>query len=807
MAVPAEQMESGGDYGCPPLLKQWQDRITAARVQHDKDCEEYEKNRSYAKGEQHNDGKPGLVRTNLIYANQATIVPHVYAKNPEIAVRPSKAIGPAWHPAAKQFAETMEIVLDRMFVLDACLKKRARGALYSVMNTGEGWLKMLYQRDHATDPIIKNRIHDAQDNLARLEYLIRESEDETRNKDVERQRDEIKVMLEALNKQVEVAVVEGLVIDRILTEDIMILDKTIVDFEAYAQAEAIDHLVWMMKDEYCERFGSWPEEGAPNIYYERSLKRTHQVAGNQEHRPELVCVHELWHLRSNTIFTFGEGAKGWARKPFAPERQPERWYPFFRLGWNHLDGTHKALPDTSLQRELQDEYNSSRTQFAEAREESMPVRLYRKSGNLTDEDLRNIANRKSRDIIGVEGKPGEPLQDDLGSLPGIDLNPMVYDTTPIRGDMEMVAGRGDASTGGMVEAKTATEAEIMQAGLMSRSDYRRDIVEDCIQEMAQAAAEILLQELSVPQVQYIAGQEAVWPLMPKLDVFQLISIDIRAGSTAKPNQAKEREQWAELLPLMQDTIRQIMELQAVGNFRMAAVLRQLLEETLRRYDERLDLEELIGPDGEEGDAIEQQMAAMQQQVMELQQALQQAQEQLAAVDQQKMQAEQVAAQQREREFSLKEREIEERRAEREAAKAEAERKAMDAELAKRMQREESMAVQREQWDREDYRAEVDRAFKREMQAKDHQIAQYESAIQSLQAQLAGMQEDSDGDDPDENAAIEGVQSEIAQVKAALAQAEQSRDRRTSIIAEYLRGPRDEAALQTTLDQLTAQAED
>ena len=806
MAVPAEKMEPGGDY-CPPLLKQWQDRITAARPQHEKDCAEYEKNREYAKGTQHDDGKGGLVRTNLIYANQATIVPHVYAKNPEIAVRPSKSVGPNYYPAARKFAQTMELVLDRMFVLDAHLKKRCRGALYSVMNTGEGWLKMIYQRDQASDPIIKNRIHDAQDNLARLEHLIRQTEDEDQSRDVQRQRDEIRQLIDGLQQQVEVAVVEGLVIDRILTEDIMILDKTVIDFEAYVQSEAIDHMIWMTKDEYCERFGKWPTEGAPNIYHDRSLKATQRNPGSNEHAPELVCVHELWHLSNNCVMTFGEGAKMWAREPYAPTKQAERWYPFYRIGWNHLDGSMKALPDTSLQRELQDEYNASRTQFAEAREESMPVRLYRKSGNLTDEDLTNIANRRSRDIIGVEGKPGEPLQDDLGSLPGIDLNPMVYDTTPIRGDMEMVSGRGDASTGGIVEAKTATEAEIMQAGLMSRSDYRRDIVEDIIEEMAVAAAEMLLQELTVPQVQYIAGAEAVWPMMPKPEVFQLISIEIRAGSTAKPNQAKEREQWAELLPLMRETIGQIFELQMAGNPRMATVLRQLLKETLRRYDERIDLEELIGPDDENGEATEQQLAGLQQQVMELRQALEQAQQQLASVDEQKMQAEQVAAQQREREFSLKEREIEERRAEREAAKAEAERKAMDAELAKRMQREESMAVQREQWDREDYRAEVDRAFQREMQAKDHQIAQYESAIQSLQAQLAGMQEDSDGDDPDENAAIEGVQSEIAQVKAALAQAEQSRDRRTSIIAEYLRGPRDEAALQTTLDQLTAQAED
>lgn len=799
MVAYAESTETADDYGCPPLLKHWQDRITAARPQHEKDVEEYEKNRRYARGQQHDDGRSGLVRTNLIYVNQATIVPHVYARNPEISVRPAKSVGAAWHPVARKFAQTMELVLDRMFVLDTSLKKRVRGSLFSVMNTGEGWLKMIYQRDHASDPIIQNRIHDAQDNLARLDRLIRETEDEDRNKDIDRQRDEILVLIDGLQKEVEVAVVEGLVIDRILTEDIMILDKTIVDFESYPQAEAIDHLVWMSKEEYCERFGAWPAEGAPNIYYERSLKTGAQYAGNNHNRPELVCTHELWHLRTNTVMTFGEGAKTWARPPYSPERQPERWYPFFRLGWNHLDGSCKALPDTSLQRELQDEYNASRTQFSAAREESMPVRLFRKNGSLTDEDLKNIANRNSRDIIGVEGKPGHPLQEDLASLPGLNLDPSVYDTGAIRGDMQMMAGRGDATTGGMVQAKTATEAEIMQAGLMSRSDYRRDIVEDVIQEMAVAAAEVLLQELSVPQVQYLAGQDAVWPMMPKQEVFGLISIDIRAGSTAKPNQVKEREQWGELLPLMQEMIGQIFELQTSGNQRMAMVLRQLLKETMRRYDERIDLEELIGPEGEEGEAVEQQMMTLQQQLTELQQALEQAHQQLAAVDQQKLQTEQLAAEHRERDFALKQMEIEARLAERQASAAEAERRAMEQELAKRLQRQENIEIQREQWDREDYRAELDRQFKREMAAKDLQIAQYEQQLAAMSESLAGLQ----ADDPDEGAAIEALQIEIAEVKAALAQAEQSRGLRTAIIAEYLRGPRDDAALQETIARLTA----
>ena len=63
------------------------------------------------------------------------------------------------------------------------------------------------------------------------------------------------MQLTALQQKAEVSVVEGLVIDRVLTEDIFILDDTIYDFDQYEQAEAIAHRVWMTTEQYEQSFG------------------------------------------------------------------------------------------------------------------------------------------------------------------------------------------------------------------------------------------------------------------------------------------------------------------------------------------------------------------------------------------------------------------------------------------------------------------------------------------------------------------------------------------------------------------------
>jgi hypothetical protein len=799
---PKAATEKGSDgYQCPPLLNHFQERIKQTRKKRDSRREEIVLNRKYSKGQVHEDGKKGLVRTNLIYANQSTIVPNIYAKNPEIAVTPSRAVSPARYKVVKEFAATLDIVLSRMFVDDTRLKQRVRSVLYSVYNAGDGWLKMFYQRDYETDPLMVSRINDAQDNLARIDELLRATEDPRASGEQKRKQEELKVMIAALQSQAEVVVSEGLVIDRVLSEDIEIIDDTITDFDSYVQSEAIDHMVWMTKDAYAERFGGWPEHGAPTLFHTRDIDKQASVNTNDgKESPQLVCVHEVWWHKSGTILTFGEGAKAYAREPYSPPRMPERWYAFYRLGWNFLDGEPHALPDVTLQRELNDEYNASRTQFAEHRIDSMPVRLARANGNLDDEDLNNIKNRKSRDIVLIKGKPGTPIQDDIGQLNGVPLDPNIYDTSAIRADMEMMAGRGDAAAGGVVEAKTATEAEIQQAGLMGRSDYRRDLTEDLIKEMANAGAQILLQELTVPQVEYLAGEGAVWPKMAKWEVFSLVNIDIRAGSTSKPNKAQEQERWEKLYPIIMQAVQQIFELQAGGNLILASALRALLKETLRKYDERFDLEELLGPEDQSGEAEANQMQTLQQRLQECEMQLQQAQEQLRQVDQSKVQSEQMQLENQSRDQALKEREMEARQQE-SAAKAEESRRATET---KQMELQSGEATQQ--------------ALEEQRREFEHRAAMEELArtAEDLKKMVTDKLTAAEADDGKKEGAEEDAHAPVKQIASALleqlnnfqqqvADRESQRQSRAEMIANYMKGPRTPEALSAAIQQLTGSA--
>ena len=612
------------------LAGSWEKKIKAAKRRRTDsgyvwNAKELAKYRNYVNGTQHDDGPSGLVRTNLIYSTIATMLPMIYAKNPDISVTPSESVEQNQYKAIRAFCKTLELVLRRIVVRDGFLKKRTKSMVRSTMTTSIGWVKVIYQRDYGKDPIIQNRIADIQDNLKRVQYLTDQVGEQQGNaSDHEAKRAELMQQVKALEEQVEIVVAEGIVIDRILTEDMFVLDDSIRDFDAYPQARAIAHRVWYQKDQYAETFGSDPPSSA-TVYKQ---PRDEDDSKSSDHTQSWYAVFEICFFISQTIYTKCDGADRWCRDPYQPKKLGERWYPFFALAFNPIDGQFEPLSDVQLLKELQDEYNTTRTNFADHRKENLPGLVVRKGGGLSEDDISKIANRKINEIVVVEGDPGRKLSDDLMEITGVPIDPAVYDVSAIRNDMDVVSGLTDASRSNLLQSKTLGEAEIMRDSMMSRTSERQDTIEDCLQEVMQYSAEICLQEMSVEQVKRIAGQEAQWPQLSKNDVFDMVRIEIRAGTTGKPNKEKDREQWVEFMPVFQDMVAKTIEMRAAGNTDLADAMIEMIKETLRRFDERLDIDLFVPNDGEgqEGAAAQELMQLKQklEQMMQENEALKQA---------------------------------------------------------------------------------------------------------------------------------------------------------------------------------------
>lgn len=545
--------------------------------------------RNYVGGKNGEDGEGGLVRVNIIKSRLDIIQPSIYAKNPEIAVTPNERLASDNYELVGNFAKTLEILINEILIKDGKLKKKGKAAVRAALTTTVGWVKIIWQEDYNTDPLINSRMQDIQDNIARMKMLSEQSNES--GCDSQAAIAELEQQLRALEQQTEIVRAYGFAVDNLRAEDILILDESIDSIDEYQNASAIAHKIYFEKEKFKTVFG----KDAPKNAKEYNQSKDENAKVDDKKKYCLYAVWEVWDKDSNTVYTLVEGGKEWAREPYTPDYLGEQFYPFFPLQFERIDGEMhpKSLVEGMI--ELQDEYNTSHTQFAEHRKESLPVRAYNKAAGITDAEVKQIANRKSNDIIGLSGDPTQPIASQITSLQDPPINPAVYSTEHIMRGFELVSGAQDAAAGSVQQAKTATEAELMAQGSTTRRAESLDVVDDWLTDISNYAAEIMLQVLTLEQVQNIVGNDAVWPQLSKDEIFKKVNVTVRAGSTAKPNKLRERDQWAQFAPQITQGIIQIAQFKAQGMNDVATALTKILDESLKRFDERLTIDMFYSP--------------------------------------------------------------------------------------------------------------------------------------------------------------------------------------------------------------------
>src|SRR5690606_14443868 len=145
----------------------------------------------------------------------------------------------------KLMCETVRTVTNR-HLEDADLKSRAKSAVRAALTCSLGITKVTYQRDMQEDPIIKSRIQDTQDNIAHVEQLLRELDDPDARAEQEAVKAELEQTMAALNEKVEVVAGEGMTLDRVLSENLL-LDPSIAEFWDYKDSDYMIELIPMKR--------------------------------------------------------------------------------------------------------------------------------------------------------------------------------------------------------------------------------------------------------------------------------------------------------------------------------------------------------------------------------------------------------------------------------------------------------------------------------------------------------------------------------------------------------------------------------
>lgn len=581
------------------LAAKWKKRIDFAR----RHWKSYHKRCKYNREVVANidkDAKPDTaeynkLQANLIFGTISALVPVVYARAPEISVVPKCP-----HDHAKAFANTLQELINAQ-IKEANLKEIGKDTVRSCVTTSIGCVKVIWQDSYYTNPMLKKRLDDAQDNLQHIDNLLTQLEADDTNslEEYQAKRQELVNSMTSIEKRLEASIACGVAIDHVLIDDLLI-DPTVREFSDYPNANWIAQRIPMIKADAEAQFHK-RLKSASLYHLDGDSSRKDNVITLSDDAQQVkddeaqVIIWEIWDKQNMTVYTIAEGCDYFLREPYSPEYVGARFYPFFLLPYAKVDGQFYGPSIVDLTEKLQNEHNEIREKLVDHRSFVHPG--YFVGADIKEKDIKQIVNDNEVGSITQLSVPSENLRNVLmpKTYPPIDAT--LYDTSQLQQDWEQTTGLQDAMRSSINQAKTATEAQILQNSLTGRTAEFMDTLESWITDIAKYLAQIFVTNLDAVQVAQMLGKddpaEVTWEQMDRDTAFQRMTISVVAGTSGAPNKASEQQVWGQLLPTLTQLLGQIMQLQMSGGDPTPFV--NLMKETVRRFDDRIEVEKFLPP--------------------------------------------------------------------------------------------------------------------------------------------------------------------------------------------------------------------
>ena len=567
------------------LVKQWQEKISSAKNYWAGDFKRMRDNMSFAGGDQWpGDGDYYIANITQRHLQQRTAA--LYAKNPQVVCKKRKRMEFAiWDGtfqtltiAQQQLAmmqqtgvvnpQTLAFIQDFMqgsqkrqqmdrisktlellfsHTLDNQMppfKLNMKQLVRRTLTTGVGYVKLGFKRELEKRPEDVAQVNVLTDAVKAAERVMADREDDQITDDSSE--------LEVLRQQLDTAksgmrdmvTFEGLTFDFPRSTSIVI-DPACTTLRTFTGAKWIAHEFILTREDIQE-------------IYNVDVKSAQSVDGVTEVKPtdgNGFVVWEIYEKKTGHVFTVMQGYQDYLRAPEAPDFYLERFWPFFPVCFNELeaDGSKKnsifPISDVELLKPIQKEYNRAREALRRHRMANRP-RHATPAGALSDTDKDNLMAADGNTTIELQGlQSNEDIRAKLMPIPTIPLDPQVYNTDLLFQDLLRTAGAQEANLGG-TGGGTATESSIAESSRMSSLSSNVDDLDDLLTELAKAGGQVLLLEMSQETVKEIVGPGALWPEMDREQVAKEIGLEIRAGSSGRPNKAMEIQNFERIMPTM-----------------------------------------------------------------------------------------------------------------------------------------------------------------------------------------------------------------------------------------------------------------
>jgi hypothetical protein len=454
-----------------------------------------------------------------------------------------------------RMGKTMELLWDYFTAEQASgFKTQMKALVRRAKVCKVGYVKLCFQRMLEKRPEIGAQIDDATSMLASVEGLAKRAEKEEFDQDSARM-GELTALMTDVSQREEIIAREGPVFDFPRSDEILI-DPACRHLRTFTGARWIAHYWDMTPEEVLETYDvDVKKEGyakhEDEAFSLRSIDASKKDA--KDKRKDLCRVYEVQDRKNGQFFTIAAGYADFLKPPAEPDVMIERFFTVFPLVFNEIEHATEIYPpsDVELAKHIQDEYNRSRQGLREHRQANRPFWVTPK-GTLEQKDMDKLGAHASHEVIELKGmKPGQPIDSMVQRGPVSPIDPAQYDVNALWQDMLRAVGTQDAQYGS-TSGTTATESSIAEANRSVSIADNVDDLDDMLTELARATGQLMLFEMSPDTVKEIAGPGAVWPEQrpSREDIAKELHLEIKAGSSGRPNQAADMAKWERATPIL-----------------------------------------------------------------------------------------------------------------------------------------------------------------------------------------------------------------------------------------------------------------
>ena len=445
---------------------------------------------------------------------------------------------------AKRFAETLEIV-EQTLLEEADWIPRIQAAVQDGSTFPLAIIKHSFHRDYQSSPVSQTPLsHDASATVARLESLMRQYASKVFDKNSSQYANMLD-LLTSLKDKAALTRFYGLEIQLIpmdafgICEDVadlvdvydtpwMFHDALIVGEEIlakYPYGEGEDGNTYGVLETELNEAVPWDTVGGtstdPNARNRASRNRQLTApratsinavattsASTTNPKQRKYVVREVWSKKTRTVYTMIRGIKHYL-SVFTPKNKSERWYPFKLYAPNRVPTEVYGVSDLELKRDIQARIHRKRTDEEKGR--SLSIDRYVYNTSLVDSrEAVKLGDIPPGQFRGINFGNGMKPSDALMPLK-INFTPESYDTSRDERDKDMMGALPSQALGATGTANFATEVSVASQGAAVAVQHRQNIIRRFIDGMLTDIAEELVQEMTLDEVQVIAGPFAFWP--------------------------------------------------------------------------------------------------------------------------------------------------------------------------------------------------------------------------------------------------------------------------------------------------------